>query len=154
MRPYASAMAVLSRRQLSALDEARTAVLATISPDDRARTVPVCFVIGVAPDDTPAIYSPIDDKPKATADPLDLARVRDVAARPTASLLVHHWDEDWTQLGWLRIEGTARVTEARPEVIAALRAKYAQYADHRLESRPMIEITIERVVSWGTLAGD
>lgn len=129
-------------------------MLATVSDDGRARTVPVCFVPGLAPDGSPAIYSPIDDKPKAGADPLELARVRDVVARPAASLLVHHWNENWTKLGWLRVEGTARVVESRPEVVAGLRAKYDQYADHRLESRPMIEIVIERVVGWGTLAGD
>jgi len=147
-------MAGLSRKQFTAFNEARTAVLATVSTDDRPRTVPICFVLGIAPDGAPAVYSPIDDKPKIDEDPLALARVRDISARPAVSLLIDRWDEDWTRLGWLRVEGRAKVIDPHPDVVAALRAKYPQYADHRLESRPMIQITIERVRSWGTLAGD
>ena len=147
-------MAGLSRKQFTALNDARTAVLATVSADDRPRTVPICFVLGLAPHGEPAIYTPIDDKPKADDDPLALARVRDISARQTVSLLIDRWDEDWTHLGWLRVEGRAKVIDPHTEVVAALRAKYPQYADHRLESRPMIQITIERVRSWGTLAGD
>jgi hypothetical protein len=32
-----------------------------------------------------------------------------------------------------------------------LRAKYVQYATHRLEERPLIRIDIQAVRSWGSL---
>ncbi len=36
--------------------------------------------------------------------------------------------------------------------VAELRAKYRQYEDHRLETRPVIRIAIDRVVTWGDLS--
>jgi PPOX class probable F420-dependent enzyme len=106
--------------------------------------VPICFVIV-----RERLYTPLDDKPKASRDPLALARVRDIRARPEVTVLVDRWSEDWSKLAWVRLEGRATVTESTPEIVAALRAKYPQYADHDLESRPMIRVSIERVATWG-----
>lgn len=143
---------LLSASQRAFLESARRAVLATIAPDGHPRLVPICFVVAGA---QPVIYTPIDDKPKRTEDPLALARARDIGADPRVTVLVDHWDEDWTRLAWLRGEGRATLldpgaapTEHAPAV-AALRAKYPQYANHRLEERPLIRITFERVVDWG-----
>jgi PPOX class probable F420-dependent enzyme len=110
--------------------------------------VPICFVLidHVA-------WSPLDEKPKTVSDPLSLARVRDIWERPEVTLLVQRWSEDWAELAWVRVEGHATVLEAGSAsagVAAALRTKYPQYADHDLEARPMIEIRIDRVTSWGT----
>ena len=105
-----------------------------------------------------AIYSPLDDKPKHVADLHDLKRVRDIAANPAVSLLVDAWSEDWSALGWLRLDGRAELIEPgeaaseEPGVAgAALRARYPQYASHALERRPIIRIVIERHRSWGNL---
>ncbi len=130
------------------LDAARRAVLVTIMPDGRPRPVPICFSLNPA---RPILYTPIDDKPKRATDPLALARVRDIKADSRVTILVDRWDEDWTQLAWLRAKGRAAVMAAGapPAVIAALRARYPQYADHALETRPLIRIELERVTSWG-----
>ncbi len=150
------------------------AVLATVDDDGEPRLVPVCFVAldravegagsidGSRDGGWPVIYSPIDDKPKATTDPLALARVRDLLARPGVTLLVDRWDEDWTRLAWLRLHGSATLLDAaqesvadeRTDAIAALRAKYPQYADHRLEARPIIRIAVTRASSWAATADD
>src|SRR3989304_5377968 len=55
--------------------ETRRATLATGRPDGEPRLVPVCFVLTDEPDDMgrPVLYSPIDEKPKASADPRRLA---------------------------------------------------------------------------------
>jgi PPOX class probable F420-dependent enzyme len=133
----------------------RTATLATIALDGVPRLVPVCFVLGEAVE--PVIYSPIDDKPKRVGDPHDLARVRDILARPDVSLLVDRWSEDWSALGWLRIQGRASLLEpsGAPDehgtAVTALRAKYPQYADHHLEDRPVIRIAVVATRSWGSL---
>ena len=105
---------------------------------DRDRTAgrdpcPICFVLDA---DEPVLYTPIDDKPKRDDDPLSLARVRDIAADPRVTVLVDRWDEDWTRLAWLRAERPAPAcsTPATGEhdharIVAALRARYPQYAD-------------------------
>ena len=130
------------------LQSARRATLATIAADGRPRLVPVCFVVI---DDV--VWSPLDEKPKSVDDPRRLARVRDIERDPRVTLLVDRWSEDWSELGWLRLEGQAALIEtADPSVIEALRAKYPQYADHDLESRPMIRITIERSTGWDASA--
>ncbi|HSL77786.1 MAG TPA: TIGR03668 family PPOX class F420-dependent oxidoreductase [Candidatus Limnocylindrales bacterium] len=141
-------MADLTDGDRDVLSASRTAVLATIAPDGRPRLVPVCFV---AIDDV--IWTPIDEKPKAVDDPRALARVRDIARDPRVTLLVDRWSEDWTELVWVRLEGQAEVVQtADQRIIARLRAKYRQYAEHDLESSPMIRITIERVVGWDASA--
>ena len=147
--------AVISEAERLFLAEARTATLATIAPDGAPRLVPVCFALA---DDADVLHSPLDDKPKRVGDPHELARVRDILVRPDVSLLVHHWSEDWSALGWLRLDGRAALIEpaelASPEhgvAVAALRARYPQYASHALEHRPIIRIVIERHRSWGNL---
>ncbi|HET9085773.1 MAG TPA: hypothetical protein VFN41_15355, partial [Candidatus Limnocylindrales bacterium] len=66
--------------------------------------------------------------------------------------------EDWSQLGWVRIDGHAAVVESDPAAVAAavaaLRGKYPQYMDHDLESRPMIRIEIDNVRSWAASPAD
>ncbi len=143
---------------------ARQAVLATTGPTGRPRPVPVCFVLLDRPDPTGApsvtrLYTPLDEKPKRSADPRALARVRDILARPAVSILFPRWDEDWSRLGWVRIDGLAALVEppARADgsehaaAITALRAKYPQYLAQRLERRPLIRIEIQRTVTWGRL---
>jgi PPOX class probable F420-dependent enzyme len=129
--------------ELLAAAETRRATLATVAPDGRPRLVPICFVVI-----DEVVWSPIDEKPKDTSDPRELARMRDIGRDPRVLVLVDRWSEDWSQLAWLRIEGQAVLVDSDPAVIPALRAKYPQYADHDLESRPMIRIAIEGARSW------
>ena len=147
---------ILSPAQRTFLESARRAVLATIAPDGHPRLVPICFVVAGEP---PILYTPIDDKPKRTEDPLTLARVRDIAADPRVVILVDRWDEDWTRLSWLRVEGRGTLLQpsATPAenaaAVTALRAKYRQYETHRLELRPLIRVTLDRVTDWGLRPG-
>jgi PPOX class probable F420-dependent enzyme len=143
----------LSPADRAFLTDARRAVLATIASDGRPRLVPICFVVDP---ERPVLYTPLDDKPKRVDDVHELARVRDILARPEVSLLVDRWDEEWTKLAWLRLGATATLLEPASDndgehtaAIAALRAKYPQYATHRLETSPLIRIEIDAVTSWG-----
>jgi PPOX class probable F420-dependent enzyme len=146
---------VLDDRQRAFLDDSRRATLATTAADGRARLVPICFVV-LADASGFVVYSPIDEKPKTTADPRSLARVRDVLARPHATILVDRWSEDWSALAWLRLEVTASVLEPgstmasdeRAAAIGALREKYRQYADQRLEEALLLRLTVTRAVGW------
>ena len=144
---------LLSEAERSFLVAARTATLATIAPDGAPRLVPICFVLADGPE---VLYSPLDDKPKRVGDPRDLARARDILARPDVSLLVDYWSEDWSALGWLRIRGRASLLESaagheHAAAVVALREKYPQYADHRLEERPIVRIAVVAARSWGSL---
>ncbi|CAN5727326.1 TIGR03668 family PPOX class F420-dependent oxidoreductase [soil metagenome] len=143
------------------LTTARTATLATISPSGLPRLVPVCFAAVPDPDAEHGIriYTPLDQKPKRSADPRELARVRDIAADPRVSLLVDRWSEEWSTLSWLRVEGVASLVEPDADcaehdaALAALRDRYPQYREHDLESRPLILLTFGRVTSWSASPG-
>ena len=143
-------MEPLSVRELDLIRAARRAVLATIAADGAPRLVPITFVF-----EDDVIYTSLDEKPKRVSDPRDLARARDIAQRPRVAVLVDDWDEDWSQLGWLRLAGSARLIgpddkhrAEHAKAVRLLRAKYAQYADHALETRPVIRIAVERSSSW------
>jgi PPOX class probable F420-dependent enzyme len=128
---------------------ARVGRLATADVDGRPHAVPVCFALV---DD--AVVTPIDEKPKAGS-PETLRRRRDVAANPRVALVVDHYTEEWSRLGWVQVRGTAAVrTPDDPDhgaAVAALRAKYDQYASHALEERPVIRIEPGSVLTWGEL---
>jgi PPOX class probable F420-dependent enzyme len=150
----------LTEAQRALMESARTATLATLGPSGRPRLVPICFSLGPdGPDGRPRVHSPLDEKPKATDDPHDLARVKDLLVLPEATLLVDRWSEDWDRLAWLRLEARGLLLEPEPHereehaaAIVALRAKYPQYVAQRLEERPVIRFTIDRILAWGAVA--
>lgn len=131
------------------LESARIGRLATADGDGRPHAVPVCFAL--VGDD---VVTPIDEKPKR-AGPDRLRRVRDVDENPRVTLLVDHYVEDWSALGWLQVRGTATVLSpdesGHAAAVRALRERYDQYVDHALDERPVIRITPGSVVSWGRL---
>ena len=147
----------LTSTELAFLTSARTATLATIDGGGLPRLVPICFVVTELP--RLVVHSPLDEKPKRVPDAHDLARVRDILERPEVALLVDRWSEDWSRLGWLRLRGMADLVERgnaasggeHATAVAELRRKYAQYASHRLEERPLIRIVVEGSASWGNL---
>jgi len=148
----------MSDAQLELIVGARRGVLVTIGPDGLPRPVPFCYVAQAEEPGSLVLHSPIDEKPKRTDDSLGLARVRDIARRPDVVVLVDRWAEDWTQLAWVRLKGTAIVlpqgdtdtADERTDAVAALRAKYPQYATHALEERPIIRIEIDSWSGWST----
>ncbi len=91
-----------------------------------------------------AIWIPIDGKPKSGA---KLKRVRNVEANGQASLLVDQYDEDWSKLRWVRVDGAAEVVTMPPDVAAAFRVKYAQYRSTSLGDT-CIRITGRRSREW------
>ncbi len=110
---------VLNAARRAFLSEVRRAVLVTAGSSGRLRPVPVCFAVAPSPLDV--LWTPIDQKPKQSSDPRRLARVRDIIERPPIALLVDRWDEDWSRLAWLRLEGEARLLEPGEAAAAAAR---------------------------------
>src|SRR2546423_4247316 len=124
------------------LEEAHVARLATVDATGRPHVVPVTFA---AEDDT--LFFAVDAKPKRTA---DLKRLRNIAANPSVSLLVDHYEDDWSLLWWVRVDGTARVVSAGPDAdraIDLLASKYEQYRRVRPPG-PVIAISIDRMTGW------
>ena len=112
--------ATMRRRVL----EARVGHLGTVRTDNRPHVVPCCFVLS-----RETVFSAVDTKPKST---LALQRLENVRANPSVSLLVDRYDEDWSLLWWVRVDGIARIIEGGPEqdrAITELMVKYEQYAD-------------------------
>jgi len=117
---------------------ARVGRLATVTAEGRPHIVPVTFALAGG-----EIVTAVDAKPKRTT---RLARLENVRATGRASLLVDHYDEDWSRLWWVRVDGSAAVVESEP-AIDALAAKYEQYREAR-PAGPVIAITPERWRSW------
>ena len=86
---------------LALLRDARVGRLATADAAGRPLVVPVCYAA-----DSARIYSAVDAKPKATR---NLRRLRNIADNPQVSLVVDVWDEDWSRLAWVIVEGRADV---------------------------------------------
>jgi len=124
------------------LGDARVGYLATADTAGRPHVVPCCFVV-----EGSTVYSAVDGKPKAGR---TLRRVANVTANPAASLLVDHYDEDWSTLWWVRVDGAARVvTDPAEEAVALdlLRAKYEQYDRVPLPG-PVLAIDVTRWRAW------
>jgi PPOX class probable F420-dependent enzyme len=124
---------------------ARVARLATVRADGDAHLVPVCFALDANGETAVSI---VDGKPKRSR---RLQRLANVRAHPRVSLLVDHYDEDWTQLWWVRIDGTAVVCDDdAPEharAVDLLVVKYPQYRAHP-PSGPVLRIALEQWTGW------
>jgi PPOX class probable F420-dependent enzyme len=136
---------VSSIEAVSAFGREPVAALATVRPDGRPHVVPVVFAL--ASDRGDLVYTAIDSKPKSTQ---HLRRLDNIEHNPAVSLLVDHYDDDWTQLWWVRADGAATIHHSGDEVglgYALLRAKYPQYERVALNG-PVVRIEISHWASW------
>jgi PPOX class probable F420-dependent enzyme len=116
----------------------RVARLAFLDEQDLPRVLPVTFAVWEG-----AVWSAIDRKPKRTAEP---ARVRRLRRRPEAALLVDRYDDDWSRLAWVELRGSVSIEPAGP-ALEALAARYEQY---RAEPPPgpLLRLEVERAAWW------
>jgi PPOX class probable F420-dependent enzyme len=126
------------------LGAARVARLATTDADGRPHLVPIVFVI-----DGETLYSAVDRKPKRSQ---KLRRIENARARPHVTILVDHYDEDWSRLWWIRLRGQARVLDdgdERERALALLREKYSQYRDEPPDG-PVLAVDVTDVREWAS----
>ncbi|MDP9442419.1 MAG: TIGR03668 family PPOX class F420-dependent oxidoreductase, partial [Actinomycetota bacterium] len=93
--------------------------LATVRPDGHPHLVPVTFAL-----DGERIVTVIDHKPKTTS---ALQRLKNIEAHPAASVMIDHYEEDWSRLWWVRADGAARIVAegaAREHAVGRLVDKY------------------------------
>ena len=86
---------------------ARVARLATLGRDGAPHLVPFCFALS-----GDVLYSAVDHKRKRSS---RLQRFDNVARDPRVGVLVDHYEEDWSKLWWVRLEGLARELESGAE---------------------------------------
>ena len=101
-------------------------------------------------------YFTIDEKPKRKPG-ADLKRFANVRENPFAALVVDRYDEDWTRLAWLMLQGRAEILPSGPEHDRAqttLRARCPQLAAMRIDHLPVVAIRIDHAISWGRLDQD
>jgi PPOX class probable F420-dependent enzyme len=124
------------------LTAARVARLATIDPDGRPHLVPIVFAL-----DGDTLYSAVDRKPKRS---YTLRRIENARARPDVTILVDHYEDDWSRLWWIRLRGRARVLdegEERQRALALLAEKYPQYREEPPDG-PVLAVAIAEVRKW------
>jgi PPOX class probable F420-dependent enzyme len=98
---------------------ARVGRLATVGPELWPHVVPVTYVV-----DGDELFIGIDQKPKSTT---ALKRLRNIEVHERVAMLVDEYDEDWTHLWWVRVDGVARVVASDAAAVELLVAKYPQY---------------------------
>ena len=134
---------IFTPRERELVDAAEVARLGTVRPDGRPHLVPVTFALhGPA-----EIVTAVDHKPKRSA---RLQRLRNIEANAEVCLLIDHYEDDWSGLWWVRVDGVARVVRDEPQRSAltdALVRKYDAYAD-RPPAGPVIAIDVVTVSSW------
>jgi coenzyme F420-0:L-glutamate ligase / coenzyme F420-1:gamma-L-glutamate ligase len=144
-------MHTFSRDQLAFLEAQRVGRLATADRAGQPHVVPVCYAC-----DGISLFVALDAKPKRV-DARQLKRVRNILENPAVALVVDRYQEDWSQLAFLLIQGTAALLEPgageHTRVIALLRARYPQYAAMPIEQNPAIAIRPISVVGWFGSAG-
>ncbi|MCX2933192.1 TIGR03668 family PPOX class F420-dependent oxidoreductase [Mycobacterium sp. CVI_P3] len=121
---------------------AKVARLATFTPDGPPHLVPIVFAVAAS-----VVYTAVDGKPKSSH---RLRRLANIEANPRVCILVDHYDDDWSQLWWIRADGIATIHHDGSMCDrgrALLRAKYPQYQSVRLDG-PVITVDVDRWSSW------
>jgi PPOX class probable F420-dependent enzyme len=130
------------------IQRVRVARLATTDSDFRPHLVPVVFVF-----DGDHFFIPVDEKRKK-AKPEKLRRIKNIRGNSNVALLIDEYNEDWTRLAFVMIQGIASIEKSRPqadiqaqEALKLLTIKYTQY--QRVGTGEiLIRIKPEKVVSW------
>lgn len=124
------------------LTSARVARLATTDPDGRPHLVPIVFAL-----DGDTVYSAVDRKPKRSS---KLRRIENARARPDVTVLVDHYEDDWSGLWWIRLRGHARVLDdgdEREHALALLAEKYPQYRTEPPDG-PVLAVDVTEIRDW------
>jgi PPOX class probable F420-dependent enzyme len=122
--------------------ESPVAMLATVGSDGSPHVVPVVFAVH-----NDVVYTAVDAKRKTTQ---RLRRLANIEGNPKVSMLVDHYDDDWTQLWWARADGVAAIHhsgEAMAVGYSMLRKKYVQYQRIALDG-PVVTVDVQRWSSW------
>ena len=130
---------LVARERFAASPVAR---LATADAHGVPHAVPITFVVL-----SDVLYFAVDHKPKST---WDLRRLRNIRENPSVTVLVDHYDKDWSMLWWARADGRGEVLEdgqERRRAVELLCGKYEQYKESPPKG-PAVAIRVERWSGW------
>jgi PPOX class probable F420-dependent enzyme len=124
------------------MSQVPVARLATVDAAGHPHVVPISFAV-----DGDTLYFAVDAKPKRTP---QLKRLRNIAANGAVSVLFDHYEDDWSKLWWVRVDGAAHVVGDPREAARAVEllvGRYKQYARAR-PGGPVVAISIDRISGW------
>lgn len=129
------------------ISDGRVGRLGTADPSGQPLVVPICYAW-----DGAALFSAIDAKPK-TRPGEALKRIRNITDNPKVSVVIDRYDEDWTELRYVIIQGEARLLTGGADFSRGadlLLAKYPQYRAMGLgrEAGLMIKVEPSKVTHW------
>ena len=122
--------------------------LATADKNGQPHVIPFCYAF-----DGERFYFVVDEKPKRqTGKPLK--RIRNLLENPQVALVIDDYADDWTQLAYVLVSGTAALVEDESEyarVLTLLRGRYPQYRlmDLSFPRNMMVRIVPKKVLAWG-----
>ncbi len=134
------------------IDKARVARLATVDTEFKPHLIPVVFVF-----DNGRYFIPIDEKTKRSR-PEKLKRAKNIQQNPNVALLVDEYNEDWTKLFFIMIQGKACIIggkelEQQNDLLLLEKAqkllsdKYLQYQKTGI-GEYVIMIIPQKVITW------
>ena len=133
------------------IDKATVARLATVDSECKPHLIPVVFVF-----DNDCFFIPIDEKTKRSK-PENLKRVKNIRQNPNVALLIDEYNEDWTKLHFIMIQGKASIIggkelEQNEQVLLQkehklLSGKYVQYQKISI-GEYVIKIVPQKVITW------
>ena len=90
------------------------------------------------------IYLPIDGKLKK---PGRLKRMSNIELHPEVALLVDHYEEDWSQLWWVRVDAIASIVPLPTAARNKFTEKYRGYG-HTEIGHESIRLEVVNVQKW------
>src|SRR5260221_6805125 len=122
--------------------------LATADKTGQPHVIPFCYAF-----DGKHFYFVVDEKPKRqTGKPLK--RIRNMLENPQVSLVIDDYNDDWTQLAYVLVTGSAQLVADESEynvALTLLRERYPQYRVMPLSflHNTMVRIEPQKVLAWG-----
>ena len=135
------------------INKAKVARLATVDIKCTPYLVPVVFVLD---NDNDYYFIPIDEKTKRSR-PENLKRVRNIQENPNVALLIDEYNEDWTKLYFVMIQGKGSILGGKKleqneiplseKAHKLLHSKYPQYQKISVGEH-LIMIMPQKVIAW------
>ena len=94
------------------------------------------------------IYLPIDGKLKK---PGTLKRLSNIELHPEVTLLVDHYEDDWSQLWWVRVDAIASIVPMPTAARNKFNEKYSGYG-HTEIGIESIRLKVVNVQKWSNSA--